>query len=73
MRGVAGNKDHSIFIPALFATMPISDRIHVGLDLFSPYGEINSFSNDWTGRYQLKRTAMKTVDNRQIELSPQLS
>jgi long-chain fatty acid transport protein len=62
VRGSSGNKDQNIIIPALFATLPISDRIHAGIGVFSPYGQINTFPSDWVGRYQLQRTALKTID-----------
>jgi long-chain fatty acid transport protein len=62
VHGSPGNKDQYIGIPALFATIPISDRVHAGIGVFSPFGQINTFPSDWVGRYQLQRTALKTVD-----------
>jgi long-chain fatty acid transport protein len=62
VHGSSGNKDQYIAIPALFVTLPISDRIHAGIGVFSPFGQINTFPTDWVGRYQLQRTALKTVD-----------
>ena len=62
VRGSPGNKDQYIVIPAVFAMLPISDRLHAGIGVFSPFGQINTFPGDWVGRYQLQRTALKTVD-----------
>jgi long-chain fatty acid transport protein len=62
VRGSSGNKDQYIVVPALFATLPISDQLHAGIGVFSPYGQINTLPNDWVGRYQLQRTALKTID-----------
>ena len=62
VRGSSGNKDQSIGIPSLYAMIPVSDRFHAGIGVFSPYGQLNTFSNDWVGRYQLQRTALKTID-----------
>ncbi len=61
-RGSSGNKEQNFPIPSLFATVPLSDRITAGLGVFVPFGQSNTYPDDWVGRYQLQRISLKTVD-----------
>lgn len=61
-RGSNGDKDQNFPIPSLFATLPLSDRITVGLGVFVPFGQANTYPDDWVGRYQLQKISLKTVD-----------
>jgi len=60
--GSNGDKEQNFPIPSLFATLPLSDRITAGLGVFIPFGQSNTYSDDWVGRYQLQRISLKTVD-----------
>ncbi len=62
VRGSPGSKDQYIVLPSLFAALPVSDRVHLGIGIFSPYGQVNTLPGDWVGRYHVQRTALKTVD-----------
>ncbi len=61
-RGSNGDKDQNFPIPSLFATLPLSDRITVGLGVFVPFGQANTYPSDWVGRYHLQKISLKTVD-----------
>jgi long-chain fatty acid transport protein len=61
-RGSGGNKDEVFSLPTLFATAPLSDRFSVGLGLFIPFGQVNEYSDNWVGRYQLQSISLKTFD-----------
>ncbi|HEY2011650.1 MAG TPA: OmpP1/FadL family transporter [Rhizomicrobium sp.] len=60
--GSSGNKDQNFPIPSFFATLPLTDRVTVGLGLFIPFGQSNAYPDDWVGRYQLQRISLKTLD-----------
>ena len=60
--GSTGAKDQIFPVPSLFATAPLSDRLSVGLGLFSPFGQANKYASDWVGRYQLQSISLKTID-----------
>ncbi len=60
--GSNGDKDQNFPIPSIFATTPLSDRITVGVGIFVPFGQANSYPDDWVGRYQLQRISLKTAD-----------
>lgn len=61
-KGQSGDRDETFLIPSLFATTPISDRLSVGLGLFSPFGQSNTYTDDWVGRYHLQRISLKVAD-----------
>jgi long-chain fatty acid transport protein len=60
--GSNGSKKQNFTIPSLFATLPLSDRVTVGLGLFIPFGQANTYPDDWVGRYQLQKTSLETID-----------
>jgi long-chain fatty acid transport protein len=60
--GSGGSKDGAFTLPSLFATMPLSGRVTVGLGLFIPFGQVNEYDDNWVGRYQLRSISLKTFD-----------
>jgi len=62
MGGSTTVKNQVFPLPSLFATAPISDRLHVGLGLFVPFGQIFKYDEDWVGRYQVQRISLKTIE-----------
>ena len=55
--------DNQVFlIPSLYATLPISNRLSVGLGLFTPFGQETDYDPHWVGRYHSQRTSLLTVD-----------
>jgi long-chain fatty acid transport protein len=62
VRGSSATKDQVFPAPSLFATAPISDRIHIGLGIFVPFGQVEKYDDAWVGRYQLQSISLKTID-----------
>ncbi len=60
--GSSGNKDQNFPLASFFATLPLSDRITAGLGVFTPFGQANTYPDDWVGRYQVQKTSLKTID-----------
>ena len=60
--GLGGNKDEVVVLPSLFAALPLTDRLTVGLGLFVPFGQSNKYADSWVGRYQLQNISLATVD-----------
>lgn len=49
--GAGGNAGSAILVPNLYYSRELSEWIHVGLGLFSPYGLSTEYHSDWVGRY----------------------
>lgn len=49
--GDGGNAGSAIVVPNLYYSGELSERIKVGLGLFSPYGLSTEYDSDWVGRY----------------------
>jgi long-chain fatty acid transport protein len=62
IHGSVGIKDQIFGAPSLFMTAPLDDRVHVGLGIFVPFGQINKYDENWVGRYQLQSISLKTID-----------
>jgi long-chain fatty acid transport protein len=60
--GSTGVTDETFLVPSIFATMPISDSLHIGVGVFSPFGESQGYDNNWVGRYQSQSTSLKTIE-----------
>jgi long-chain fatty acid transport protein len=46
----------------LFAVMPVTERIHLGIGITAPFGLSSNYDDDWPGRYNTLRSAILTVD-----------
>lgn len=51
-----------VFVPSLFASMPVSDRLVFGLGVHSPYGLATDYDDDWVGRYHATSSDLITVN-----------
>src|SRR5215831_13601242 len=58
--GTDNGKNAVNWLPAagLFATMPLGERWHVGLGLFSYFGSALDYGDNWVGRYYVQKSAL---------------
>lgn len=57
--GQAGN---FTVLPAVYGSLPVSDRIVLGLGLNVPFGLKTTYDNDWMGRFQATKSEVKTYN-----------
>ncbi len=57
-----GDPVHSTFVPHLYVTHQIDDRLAVGLGVFVPFGAKVEFDDQFIGRYYGQKTELKTID-----------
>ena len=62
VQGTRGKKNEVFPVPSLFATLPLPAGFSAGIGIFSPFGQANTYPDDWVGRYQLQRISLRTVD-----------
>ncbi|MES2676196.1 MAG: OmpP1/FadL family transporter [Pseudomonadota bacterium] len=60
--GVEDETDEIGHVPNLYFTMPISQRIAVGLGVSAPYGLESNFGEDWIGRYLATHSELAVVN-----------
>lgn len=61
-QGSSGVSNRPLFVPSVFATVPVSDRFSLGIGVFMPFGQSQRYDGDWVGRYFLTSTSLISVD-----------
>ena len=63
MRGGNGGDPGSwAFLPNFYFAKAVTDAIHLGIGVNSPFGLKNEYDNGWVGRYQALSSELKTVN-----------
>ena len=60
--GTTGVVDQIFLVPTVFATLPLSDRLHIGVGVFTPFGQVSAYDDNWVGRYHSQSTSLKTIE-----------
>jgi len=60
--GNGGDAGSAAFVPNLYASMAINDRIHVGIGVNAPFGLKTEYDDGWLGRYQALKSEVKTIN-----------
>jgi long-chain fatty acid transport protein len=60
--GDGGDTAVSAFIPNVYFSHQINDRLTFGLGVNAPYGLATDYEDDWVGRYYANRSEIKTVN-----------
>lgn len=58
----SGEGGESAWVPAFAVKTQLSERIDLGLAIYSPYGLSTKYDEDWIGRYHGVETELKTID-----------
>ena len=66
--GSGGDPGSYNFLPSLFYTQAITDRLSVGLAMTSPFGLSTHYDNGWVGRYHALDSELATY-----EIAPQIA
>ena len=60
--GTGGDAGSAAFVPNLYGSMAINDRIHVGIGVNAPFGLMTEYDDGWLGRYQALKSEVKTIN-----------
>jgi long-chain fatty acid transport protein len=60
--GTGGDAGGAAFVPNLYGSMAINDRIHVGIGVNVPFGLKTDYDDGWLGRYQALKSEVKTIN-----------
>ncbi|MCX8027161.1 MAG: outer membrane protein transport protein [Thermodesulfovibrionales bacterium] len=50
------------FVPNLYFSMPISNKLFFGVGIYSPFGLETNYGNTWVGRYHAIKSDMVTIN-----------
>jgi long-chain fatty acid transport protein len=50
------------FVPSVYATIPVQDKLAVGFGFNAPFGLELDYAGDWMGRFQARRSMIKTYN-----------
>lgn len=60
--GNSGSMANAAIAPSFFASLPVSDRVAIGLGFTAPFAVVIETNPGWAGRFQLIETDMKTAN-----------
>lgn len=60
--GGGGDAGANAFVPNLYATYPLTNRLSVGAAVNAPFGLVTTYPDTWAGRYYALRSDIKTVN-----------
>jgi len=56
------NAGANLFVPAIYLSHALNDKTSLGFAVNSPFGLRTNYGNDWTGRYTLTDSQIKTIN-----------
>lgn len=56
-----GNFGNTKFVPHLYLSHQVNDRLYLGFSSFVPFGTSTEYANDWPGRYAITHSELKTM------------
>ncbi len=60
--GTGGDAGSAAFVPNLYGSMAINDRVHIGIGVNVPFGLKTEYADGWLGRYQALKSEVKTIN-----------
>ena len=60
--GNGGDPGSWAFLPNFYYSKAVTDSIHLGLGVNSPFGLETQYENDWVGRYQALKSQLQTIN-----------
>ena len=60
--GEGGNAGGTIAVPNIYFSRQLSDSIHLGLGVFSPFGLSTRYDSDWVGRYHAVKSDLISLN-----------
>jgi long-chain fatty acid transport protein len=60
--GNGGNAGDPAFVPNVYFSMPLGDRMVLGIGVNAPFGLVTEYDSDWVGRFQGIKSDLKTIN-----------
>lgn len=60
--GNGGNAGDTAFVPNAYFSMPLGDRMVLGIGVNAPFGLVTEYDSDWVGRFQGIKSDLKTIN-----------
>ncbi|MEX0959008.1 MAG: outer membrane protein transport protein [Burkholderiales bacterium] len=60
--GNGGDAGDTVFIPNAYFSMPIDERLSIGVGLNAPFGLATEYDADWVGRFQGIKSELMTIN-----------
>lgn len=60
--GNGGNAGDTAFVPNAYFSMPLGDRMVLGIGVNAPFGLVTEYDPDWVGRFQGIKSELKTIN-----------
>ena len=60
--GDGGDATNDAFVPNIYYTHPLNDKVTVGLGINAPFGLVTDYNNTWKGRYHAVTSDLRTVN-----------
>lgn len=60
--GNGGNAGDTAFVPNAYFSMPLGDRMALGIGVNAPFGLVTEYDPDWVGRFQGIKSEIMTVN-----------
>ena len=60
--GTGGDAGSAAFVPNLYGSMALTDKIHIGIGVNVPFGLKTEYDDGWLGRYQALKSEIKTIN-----------
>jgi long-chain fatty acid transport protein len=60
--GGGGDAGANAFVPNIYGTYPLTNRLSVGAAVNAPFGLVTTYPDTWAGRYYALRSDIKTVN-----------
>lgn len=60
--GDDGDVANNAFLPNLYYSTPLNDRVHVGIGVTAPFGLVTEYDDTWKGRYHAVKSDLRTIN-----------
>lgn len=60
--GDDGDVANNAFLPNLYYSTPLNDRLHVGIGITTPFGLATEYDDSWKGRYHAVKSDLRTIN-----------
>jgi len=57
-----GDAGSLAFVPNMYLTTQVTDRLHLGVGVNAPFGQETNYSPDWMGRFQALKSSVRTIN-----------
>ncbi|MDF1587930.1 MAG: outer membrane protein transport protein [Gammaproteobacteria bacterium] len=60
--GDDGDVANNAFLPNLYYSTPLNDRVHLGIGVTAPFGLVTEYDDTWKGRFHAVKSDLRTIN-----------